>query len=278
MRIIDAHQHFWKYNIQKHSWINEEMRLIQKDFLPLDLKLVLEQNLVEACISVQVDQTNEETLFQIDCAKSNSFIKGIVGWVDLMDLNIDITLIDLKKSSSIKGFRHILQGIKKGYMLQPQFIRGLNCLSEFGFTYDLLIYNNQMLEAIELLKEVGNLPIVLDHIAKPNIKNNDILNWSKEIKLLAQYKNLNCKISGLITEADWEKWTPEQIYPYLDVVVDAFGFDRIMFGSDWPVCLVASTYERWLNLLQTYFVKFSATEQEKFFSLNCESFYKLGDQ
>jgi L-fuconolactonase len=160
-------------------------------------------------------------------------------------------------------------------MLQSKFIKNLNLLSNYNFTYDLLIYNNQITEATVLLKEVPTLPIVLNHIAKPNIRDYDIKTWESQIKAIAQFKNLSCKISGLATEANWKNWKEADLIPYLDIIVEHFGFDRIMFGSDWPVCLVATSYERWLNFLKNYFSKFSSATQEKFFSGNCTNFYKL---
>ena len=166
MRIIDAHQHFWKYHPQNHAWINEDMKIIQKDFLPEDLALVLSAQHVEGCISVQVDQTKQETVFQIECAKNNHFIKGVIGWIDLLNPSIDKDIEAYKEQKIVKGFRHILQGAEKGFMLQPNFIKGLKQLSKQHYTYDLLIYANQIQEAIELIKSVEDLPIVLDHIAK----------------------------------------------------------------------------------------------------------------
>ena len=275
MRIIDAHQHFWKYHPQNHAWINEDMKIIQKDFLPADLALVLSAQHVEGCISVQVDQTKQETAFQIECARHNPFIKGVVGWIDLLNPSIDRDIEAYKEHNIVKGFRHILQGAEKGFMLQPNFINGLKQLSKHHYTYDLLIYANQIQEAIELIKSAEDLPIVLDHIAKPSIKTKSIQDWEKDIKALAKYPNLYCKISGMATEADWTTWKPEDLKPYLEIVVEAFGVDRLLFGSDWPVCLVASSYERWLNTIKDYFKEFSSTEQEKIFALNCESFYTL---
>jgi L-fuconolactonase len=275
MRIIDAHQHFWKYHPQNHAWINDDMKIIQKDFLPADLSKILTDQKVEGSISVQVDQTNEETAFQIECAHHNPFIKGVVGWIDLLNPLIEKDIEAYKEKNIVKGFRHILQGTEKGFMLQPNFINGLKQLSKHHYTYDLLIYANQIQEAIELIKVVEDLPIVLDHIAKPSIKTKSIEDWKKDIKSLAKYPNLYCKISGMVTEADWTTWKSEDLKPYLDIVVEAFGVDRLLFGSDWPVCLVASRYERWLNTIKDYFKEFSISEQEKIFALNCESFYTL---
>ncbi len=275
MRIIDAHQHFWKYHPQNHAWINDDMKIIQKDFLPEDLAVVLSTQNVEGCVSVQVDQTKEETAFQIECARHNPFIKGVVGWIDLMNPLIEKDIEAYKEQNIVKGFRHILQGAEEGFMLQPNFINGLKQLSKHHYTYDLLIYANQIQEAIKLIKSVEDLPIVLDHIAKPSIKTKSIQDWDRDIKSLVKYPNLYCKISGMATEADWTTWKSEDLKPYLDIVVEAFGVDRLLFGSDWPVCLVASSYERWLNTIKDYFKKFSISEQEKIFALNCESFYTL---
>jgi L-fuconolactonase len=180
-----------------------------------------------------------------------------------------------KEQKIVKGFRHILQGAEKGFMLQSNFINGLKQLSKHHYTYDLLIYANQIQEAIELIKCVEDLPIVLDHIAKPSIKTKSLEDWERDIKSLAKYPNLFCKISGMVTEADWTTWKPEDLRPYLDIVVEAFGVDRLLFGSDWPVCLVASSYEKWLNTIKDYFNNFTISEQEKIFALNCESFYTL---
>ena len=275
MRIIDAHQHFWKYHPQNHAWINDDMKIIQKDFLPEDLAVVLSTQNVEGCVSVQVDQTKEETAFQIECARHNPFIKGVVGWIDLMNPSLERDIEIYNEQKIVKGFRHILQGAEEGFMLQPNFINGLKQLSKYHYTYDLLIYANQIQEAIELIKSVEDLSIVLDHIAKPSIKTKSIQDWERDIKSLAKYPNLYCKISGMATEADWTTWNPEDLEPYLDIVVEAFGVNRLLFGSDWPVCLVASSYERWLNTIKDYFKEFSISEQEKIFALNCESFYTL---
>jgi len=276
MQIIDAHQHFWNYQPEKQSWIGDNMSQIQRDFLPKDLKIVLEKNNVESCISVQVDQNKEETLFQIDCANHNDFIRGVVGWVDLFENDfIDEELVFYKQHSIVKGFRHILQGSINGIMLQKSFINNLNKLSKNGFTYDLLIYHHQLKEAIELLNEVPDLPIVLNHIAKPDIQGKNIEEWERQIKIIAKQQNIFCKISGLATEANWNHWNENELIPYLDIIVENFGTNRIMYGSDWPVCLVATSYERWLNFLKTYFSNFPENERTNFFYNNCKTFYNL---
>ena len=275
MKIIDTHQHFWNYDATRHDWINEDMRAIKKDFLPEQLAPILKENKVEGCVSVQVDQTTEETDFLLALAKEHSFIKGVVGWVDLRASNLEDKLENYKDAKALKGFRHIIQGQAAGFMLQPNLIQGLKKLATRNYSYDLLIYAHQLKEANELIKQVTELPIVIDHLAKPNIKNNEIEDWKKEITALAKYPNVYCKISGMATEANWETWAMAGLQPYLDTVVEAFGTERIMFGSDWPVCLVASSYAKWLKGVQKYFNTFSNTEQEAIFAGNAIKFYKL---
>ncbi len=275
MRIIDAHQHFWKYHPQNHAWINEDMKVIQKDFLPEEISSIFAKEHIDGCVSVQVDQTEAETQFQIELAKENSFIKGVVGWIDLLNPSIEKEIEVYKEQKIVKGFRHILQGAEKGFMLQESFINGLKALAKNNYTYDLLIYHHQIKESLSLVKKLESLYIVVDHIAKPDIKNSNITEWCKDIKALAKYPNVYCKISGIVTEADWKKWNAEDLNHYLDIVFEAFGTNRIMFGSDWPVCLVASSYERWLSTIKNYCQNLSTSEQEKIFSTNCESFYTL---
>ena len=275
MKIIDTHQHFWNYDATRHDWINEDMRAIKKDFLPEQLAPILKENKVEGCVSVQVDQTTEETDFLLALAKEHSFIKGVVGWVDLRASNLEDKLENYKDAKALKGFRHIIQGQAAGFMLQPNLIQGLKKLATRNYTYDLLIYAHQLKEANEFIKQVTELPIVIDHVAKPNIKDSEMEDWKKEITALAKYPNVYCKISGMATEANWETWTMAGLQPYLDTVVEAFGTERIMFGSDWPVCLVASSYAKWLNGIQNYFNTFSSTEQEAIFAGNAIKFYKL---
>ena len=275
MKIIDSHQHFWNYDATRHDWINEEMRAIRKDFLPEQLAPILKENNVDGCVSVQVDQTTEETDFLLALAKEHSFIQGVVGWVDLRASNLEDTLENYRDAKALKGFRHIIQGQAAGFMLQPNLIQGLKKLATRNYTYDLLIYAHQLKEANELIKQVTELPIVIDHVAKPNIKDSEMEDWKKEITALAKYPNVYCKISGMATEANWETWTMADLQPYLDTVVAAFGTERIMFGSDWPVCLVASSYAKWLNGVQKYFNTFSSTEQEAIFAGNVIKFYKL---
>jgi len=275
MKIIDTHQHFWNYDPKTHDWINEDMRVIRKDFLPADLAPILKENNVDGCIAVQADQTDAETQILIREANQNSFIKGVVGWVDLNSTEIEAALASYTDTKMLKGFRHILQAEPKGFMLAPSFKKGIDALTKYNYTYDLLIYASQLKEAKEFISNHSTQPIVIDHLAKPNIKEGEWENWKKDINEIAQYPNVYCKISGMATEANWNTWTMDTLKPYIDTVVEAFGTDRIMFGSDWPVCLLASSYSKWLETLQNYFNTFSIDEQASFFANNAIKFYKL---
>lgn len=272
---IDSHQHFWKYNPIQHSWIDDAMGVIRKDFLPQDLQPLLQANNIDGCITVQADQTEEETIFLLKLAAPNGFVRGIVGWLDLKEDNIKEKLLFYKQFSLVKGFRHILQNEDPSFILQPKFLRGIAALKEFGFTYDLLIFPKHLQASIELVKQHPEQLFVIDHIAKPYIKAGLIDGWKKDIQNIAQYKNVYCKISGLVTEADYQHWKQADFVPYLDVVVEAFGTNRIMFGSDWPVCLVVSSYTEMLNISKDYFQSFSSTEQADFFGNNAKKFYKI---
>ena len=275
MERIDSHQHFWHYEAVKHDWIDDTMAVIRKDFLPADLQPVLQQNSIDGCIAVQADQTEAETDFLLSLQKETSFIKGIVGWVDLRAANIKERLAYYKQFNAVKGFRHVLQGEVPEFMLQPDFIRGIAALKEFNFTYDILIFPKHLPAAIELVKQFPDQQFAIDHIAKPYIKAGLINEWSNDMKAIAQFKNVHCKISGMVTEVDYKLWKKEDFTPYLDAVVNAFGTKRIMYGSDWPVCLVAASYTEMMNIVKEYFSSFTTTEQDNFFGNNAGTFYMV---
>lgn len=273
---IDAHQHFWKFDAVRDSWITDEMAIIQKDFLPQDLQTVLKENNFEGSVVVQSDQTEEENIFQLDNAEKNEFIKGVVGWVDLQADNIEERVAYYSGFKKIKGFRHVLQGeANRALMLQPKFLNGIGKLASHNFTYDILIFPDQLGYIPQFVSSFPNQKFVIDHIAKPLIKEGKTDEWKKEIQAVARYENVWCKISGLVTEADWKAWKPDNFTPYLDAVTEAFGTKRIMFGSDWPVCLVAASYSQVLNIVTDYFSDFSLDEQNTFFGENAINFYNL---
>jgi L-fuconolactonase len=273
---IDAHQHFWKYNEDRDTWITDDMEVIQRNFLPEDLRPILSENKVDGSIIVQSDQSKEENIFQLANALQHDFVKGVVGWVDLQAENLRENLEYYKEFKKLKGFRHVLQGERqRDFMLRPNFKRGIEKLREFGYTYDILIFPDQLAYTIEFVKAFPDQPFVLDHIAKPYIKDKKIEGWKKDIEALAAFENVYCKVSGMVTEAHWKDWTKEDFLPYLDVVSQSFGATRLMYGSDWPVCLVAASYQEVFELAQNYFSKFSSHEQDLIFGENAIRFYNL---
>jgi L-fuconolactonase len=272
---IDAHQHFWQYNATEHSWINDEMAMIRKDFFPQDLEAVLKENGIEGCIAVQADQSERETDFLVKLATENDFIKGIVGWIDLRADNIEERLEYYVQYKKIKGFRHVLQGEEPAFMLQPSFKKSIGFLQHYNFTYDILIFPKHLPAALQLVKEFPDQQFVIDHIAKPYIKDGLREEWKKDMEAIAQYSNVHCKISGMVTEADMRNWKETDFTPYLDAVVKAFGVNRIMYGSDWPVCLAAGSYQSVVNIVKKYFADFSIDDQQSFFGKNASAFYHL---
>ena len=278
--MIDTHIHFWKYNTIKDAWITDDMKLLQKDFLPEDLKPVLEENKVNGVIAVQADQSEKENEFLIGLSEKNSFIKGIVGWLDLQNKNIENKLLYYSKIPVIKGFRHIVQGEPKGFLKNKKFLNGIKLLKNFNFTYDILIYENQLVEAIEFVNKFPEHKFIIDHCAKPAIKNKSIndpisIGWKKGIQEISQNANVYCKLSGLTTEADWNTLKEEDFYPYLDVFFEKFGTERLLFGSDWPVVLLSGGFSKWKIILKNYMCGFSKKEKEKVFERNAIEFYNL---
>lgn len=276
MQKIDSHQHFWKYNAEEHSWIGDEMAVIRKDFLPEQLAVVLQENGVQGCVAVQADQSVAETGFLLDLAEAHELIKGVVGWVDLQSPNVETVLEHYAAFHKLKGFRHILQGeAQRDLMLQPSFLRGIAAMGKHNFTYDILILPDQLQYIPALVSRFPDQRFVIDHLAKPPIKKHEISDWKRDIGLLASHENVYCKLSGMVTEADLQNWTYEEILPYLDVALATFGTGRIMYGSDWPVCLAAGEYAEIIGIVNTYFSAFSTHEQSLFFAGNAAQFYRL---
>lgn len=275
---IDAHQHFWQFDPARDNWITNEMSIIRRDFLPADLLPILQRNEIDGTILVQTCQTEDDNQFMLQLAQENSFIKGIVGWVDLCTENIEERLQYYKnKHPKIKGFRHVLQAEpNEEFMLTKRFKRGISCLNSYGFTYDILIYPLHLKHTETLVAEFPDQKFVVDHLAKPYIKNKEIDQWKKDMEALAKYQNVYCKVSGMLTEADWYNWRTDDFTPYIDVVFNAFSTSRVMYGSDWPVCMLAGGYNRALEILQIYTSKLSHNEQDMFFGGNAVGFYNLG--
>ncbi|MBW4890181.1 amidohydrolase family protein [Mucilaginibacter sp. HMF5004] len=273
---IDAHQHFWIFDPVRDSWINDDMSVIQRDFLPGDLEPVLEANGINGCVAVQADQSEIQNDFLLGLANDNAFIKGVVGWVDLRADNIEERLEYYSGFEKMKGLRHVLQGEEdRALMLKPAFMNGISKLAKYGFTYDILIFPDQLQYVSEFVSAFPDTKFVIDHIAKPYIKDKKIDDWATDIRKVAQHQNLYCKVSGMVTEADWKNHKPADFIPYLDVVFEAFGAERLMFGSDWPVCQVAANYTAMKSIVEQYTVNLSTTEQDKFWGDNAVKFYNL---
>jgi L-fuconolactonase len=272
---IDAHHHAWKYNPDIYSWIDDSMSVIQADFYPGKLLASLEKHGIIGTVLVQSDQSEADNQFMLSLAKANPFIKGIVGWIDLKAPDLDEQLSEWKDEPFMKGFRHVAQAEPDDFLARPEIIRGIEALGLFGFTYDILIKPPQMAAALQLVKSLPDQSFVIDHIAKPNIAAGDIATWKKELKLLAACPNVCCKVSGMVTEAAWKNWKSADFRPYLDVVFEAFGTNRLMYGSDWPVCLVAASYDEVVGVAAEFIQNLSAEEQRAFWHDNTVNFYSL---
>jgi L-fuconolactonase len=276
MSRIDAHQHFWKFDPVRDAWIDESMKRIQRDFYPQDLKPLLDTHGFDGCVLVQTDQSDAETEFLLSLAWQYPFIKGIVGWIDLQADDISERLAQSAHNKVLKGFRHVLQGeAQRDFMLRPEFMRGIAELQRYGYTYDILVYPDQLPFAKKFVAKFPNQPFVIDHLAKPYIKNREIDAWRTDMRDIAAFPNVYCKVSGMVTEADLEMWKAPELTPYIDVVVEAFGVQRLMFGSDWPVCLLAAEYAEVVGIVKDYFASYSKSEQELVFGTTASRFYKL---
>ncbi|MFH5832210.1 amidohydrolase family protein [Halalkalibaculum sp. DA384] len=273
---IDAHQHFWNYDPQRHGWINEEMKVLKQDFLPLHLKKEMDKVGVEGCVAVQADQTERETDFLLEQAEEHDFVKGVVGWLDIRADNLEERLNHYAEHEALKGLRHIVQDEPDDrFLLQPDFLRGIKTFGDYDLTYDILIYARHLPVAVEFASKFPDQKFVLDHIAKPEIKTQKIEEWENGIRELAKHPKMYCKISGMVTEADWQHWKPKDFTPYLDVVFDAFGADRLMFGSDWPVCTLAAGYREVYELIGDYISGLSQYEQGLIMGKNAIAAYNL---
>lgn len=276
MEKIDAHQHFWQYDPEKHAWINDRMEVLKQNFMPPDLKKEMDKVGVGGCVAVQADQTEDETEFLLELAVKYDYVKGIVGWLDIRSENLRERLEHYAQYDAFKGLRHIVQDEPDDrFLLRPDFLRGIEVLGNFDLTYDILIYARHLPVAIEFASKFPEQKFVLDHIAKPEIKDQKIDKWAKGIREIAQHPNMWCKVSGMVTEADWKEWKPDDFKPYLDVVFDVFSSDKLMFGSDWPVCTLAAGYSEVFQLLEEYIGSLPNEEQQLIMGKNAKKFYNL---
>lgn len=275
---LDAHQHFWRYSAEEYPWIPKGSAL-ERDWLPQDLAALQAPLGFDGSIAVQARQTLEETRWLLSLADQNPRIRGVVGWVDLRSEELPAQLAEFAAHPKFVGVRHVVQDEPDDlFMLGAEFLRGVGQLRSFGLTYDLLVFPRQLPAASEVVSRFPQQQFVLDHIAKPSIKERRLEPWLTEIRDLARLPNVFCKLSGLVTEADHQHWREEDLLPYLDVVAEAFGPARLMIGSDWPVCLLAANYERTMNVVSAWAKKFSPAEQAGIFGNNCARFYLAGKQ
>jgi L-fuconolactonase len=276
---IDAHQHFWIYNQKDFDWIDESMAVIRRNFIPEDLQPDLKANAFDGSVVVQTRQTQEETRWLLELAEHNPSILGVVGWADLRSPDIQSRLTSLTRSPKLVGLRHVVQSEPDDrFLLRPDFLRGISALEEFGLAYDILIYPKHLPVATEFVQRFRRQRFVLDHLAKPLIKSGEISSWAKGIRALAASPNVFCKLSGLVTEADWQHWIPEHFTPYLDVAFESFGPERLMIGSDWPVCLVAASYTRAVKVVKDYVCRLSPESQAAVLGGNAARFWRLQSQ
>jgi len=274
--VIDAHHHFWSYDPAQYGWIDERMRVLRRDFLPGDLKGDIDAGGVDGVVSVQARQTVEETRWLLELASANEFIRGVVGWVPLASEPVEEELGRFAGERKLKAVRHVVQDEPdENFILREDFNEGVRKLAKYGFVYDILIYERHLPQAIEFVDRHPGQVFVLDHVAKPRIKDAAISPWRENIRELAKRPNVYCKISGMATEADWATWTAAQLRPYVAVVLEAFGPRRVMFGSDWPVCLVATTYLRWVEVVREFIATLSAAEQDRIMGGTAVEAYKL---
>lgn len=251
--VIDAHQHFWRYSPTDYPWITDQIRTLQRDFTPEDLRPLLEREKVDASIAVQAAHTDRETAWLLDLADAHPFIAGVIGWVDLQADDVEARVARVSERRKLVGIRHGVQGEPDDrFLLRPAFLRGIGRLVERGLPYDLLIYPRHLPVAADFVSRFDAGTFVLDHMAKPPIRSRAIDDWARDLRRLASAPNVWCKMSGLVTEADPQRWTPADLEPYLDVAFDAFGPGRMIMGSDWPVCTLAAEYSRTMAVWRDY--------------------------
>lgn len=273
---IDAHQHFWKYHPVKDAWITDDMKPIQRDFMPEDLEPVLQRHGFDGCIAVQAGQSEQETLFLLELADQYDFIKGVVGWVDLRAPNVDERLEYFSTFPKLKGFRHIVQAEPQDdFLLRKDFCRGISLLQQYHFTYDILVHPKHLTYVREFVRRFPGQRFVIDHLAKPFIKEHLWEDWKKDMDAIAEMSNVYCKISGMVTEADWKNWRMEDFTIYFESVWEGFGAGRVLFGSDWPVCLVAADYKQVCEIVEEHTVSLSAQQKARLWGLNAQHFYNL---
>jgi L-fuconolactonase len=274
---IDAHQHFWRYDPVELTWIDDSMAALRRDFLPEQLAPELAASGVERCVAVQARSTPAETDFLLALAERHPIVSAVVGWVDLLAPDLEARLDALARRPKLAGFRHIAQAEPDDFLARPEVVGGVAALAGRGFAFDLLVIPRQLPAAIALARALPEQRFVLDHLAKPPIRERAREPWAGRLRELAALPNVSCKLSGMVTEANWQAWRPEDLAPYFEVALEAFGPARLMFGSDWPVCLVASGYARWSECVNAWIAPLSTAERAAVLGGNAARFYRLAE-
>ncbi len=273
---IDSHQHYWLYDPVKDAWITDEMEMIKKDFSPGHVWPLMQKNKIDGCVAVQAGQSENETLYLLSLAEKYPFIKGVVGWIDLCSADIRERLEYFSSYRSLKGFRHIVQAEPDDdFLLRKDFCNGIRLLSKRNYTYDILIYPGHLKSTLQFVNKFPDQKFIIDHFAKPFIKRQEMQPWLNDLSKFSGHPNVYCKMAGLVTEADWKNWKTEDFIPYFDSVLTIFGADRIVFGTDWPVCLTAQSYDQACELTQSLLSRLSKNEHEKIWRGNASDFYNL---
>lgn len=273
---IDTHQHFWKYSKEQYPWIGEGMEVLARDRLAADLEPLLEANDIDGTVAVQARQVVEETEALLAMAEEYDFIRGVVGWVDLRSPNVEAQLERFRDRTKMVGVRHVVQDEPdEKFVLREDFMRGIGKLKAYDLVYDILIFPPQLPAAIKLVRRFPDQVFILDHMAKPYIKDKQISPWENDIRKLASFENVSCKMSGMVTEADWHNWTAEDFRPYMEMVLEAFGAERLTIGSDWPVCTLAGQYGSVVSIAADFIAQLSDNEQKAIWGGNPERIYGL---
>ena len=274
--MIDAHHHLWHYSAEEYGWIGSEMQVLQRDFLARDLERAMRAAAVDGSVAVQARQSIVESEWLLSVAEEASSILGVVGWAPLTDPDLPRILDSLRSSHKLKGLRHVIQDEPDDdFILRDDFNRGIDLLADTGLVYDLLIQERHLPQAATFVRRHPEQIFVLDHLAKPKIRERILQPWRGHLRGLAEHENVYCKLSGLVTEADWDKWTLDDLRPYLDTALEVFGAERLMAGSDWPVCLLASGYERWWSTLRAWAADLSESERAQIFSETASRVYRI---
>jgi len=260
--VIDAHHHLWRYNEAEFGWISPDIQLLRRDFLPPELGCEMARAGVDGAVAVQACESLEETKFLLDCAEENPFIRGVVGWLPLLNPDVEKAMEEFREAKKLKGIRYVLQAEADDFMLREDFNAGVASLLGTGLVYDILIFERQLANTVEFVRRHPGQRFVLDHVAKPKIRSGELEPWRSNLSALAEFGNVYCKISGMVTEADWHSWTLDGLRPYLDAALEAFGPERLMAGSDWPVCLLASDYRPWWETVREWTRELSAGERD----------------